>query len=59
MRPAAARFNTRLSQFLLMYDDARRAPSPREAVLDFRRGTYDAAATLAKWDRAALERQAS
>jgi hypothetical protein len=56
VRPAATKFNTKLSQFLLMYDDARRAPSPREAVLDFCQSTYEAAANLAKWDRAALER---
>jgi hypothetical protein len=56
VRPAAATFNADLSQFLLMYDDVRRAPSPREAVLDFCQSTYEAAATLAKWGRAALER---
>ena len=55
-RPAATKFNTQLSQFLLMYDDARRAPSPREAVLDYCQSTYEAAANLGKWDRAALER---
>ena len=56
VRPAATKYNTQLSQFLLMYDDARRAPSPREAVLDYCQSTYEAAATLGKWDRAALER---
>jgi hypothetical protein len=30
----------------------RRAPSPRDAILEFARSTYDAAATLAKWDPA-------
>jgi hypothetical protein len=52
----ATKFNTQLSQFLLMYDDARSAPSPREAVLEYCQSTYEAAANLAKWDRAALER---
>ena len=56
VRPAATKFNRQLSQFLLMYDDARSAQSPREAVLDFCQSTYEAAANLAKWDRAALER---
>jgi len=56
VRPAATKFNTQLSQFLLMYDDARSAPSPREAVLEYCQSTYEAAANLAKWDRAALER---
>jgi hypothetical protein len=56
VRPAATKFNTQLSQFLMMYDDARTAPSPREAVLEYCQSTYEAAANLAKWDRAALER---
>ena len=56
VRPAATTFNKDLSQFLLMYDDARRSPSPRAAVLDYCQSTYEAAATLGKWDRAALER---
>ncbi len=56
VRPAATKFNPQLSQFLLMYDDARAAPSPREAVLEFCQSTYEAAANLAKWDRGALER---
>jgi hypothetical protein len=56
VRPAATRFNTDLSQFILMYDDARRAPSPREAVLDFCQSTYEAAATLGKWNRGDLEK---
>jgi hypothetical protein len=56
VRPAATTFNPQLSQFLLMYDDARAAPSPHAAVLDFCQSTYEAAATLGEWDRAALER---
>jgi hypothetical protein len=56
VRPAATTFNTQLSQFLLMYDNARAAPSPHTAVLDFCQSTYEAAADLGKWDRAALER---
>jgi hypothetical protein len=56
VRPAATKFNKALSQFLLMYDDARQSPSPRDAVLDYCQSTYEAAATLGKWDRAALER---
>jgi hypothetical protein len=58
VRPAATKFNTQLSQFLLMYEDARLSPSPRETVLDYCQSTYEAAANLAKWDRAALERDA-
>jgi hypothetical protein len=40
----------------LRYDDVRLAPSPRQVLLDFCQSTYEAAATLAQWDRAELER---
>jgi hypothetical protein len=33
--------------------------SPRDAVLDFCQSTYDAAADLGHWDRAALEKPSS
>ena len=55
VRPPKAFYSTQLSEFLLMYDDVREANSPREDLLDFCQSTYEAAATLAKWDRAALE----
>jgi len=42
-------------EFLLPYEAARTAADPRAAVLDFLQSTYEAAATLAHWDRAALE----
>jgi hypothetical protein len=56
VRPAAAFWSRELSEFLLKYDDVRRAPSPRDALMDFFESTYAAGAKLAKWDRAALER---
>jgi hypothetical protein len=40
----------------LPYDVVRRAASPDAALEAFVDSTYDAAATLAGWDRAALER---
>jgi len=40
-----------------MYDDVRSAASPGVALLEFCQSTYQADATLAKWDREALERQ--
>jgi len=40
----------------LMYDDVRNAKSPSATLLDFMQTTYDAGATLAQWDREALER---
>ena len=55
VRPDAAQWNTQLSEFILMYDDVRRAESPAEALYEFLESTYEAGARLAKWDRAALE----
>ena len=56
VRPAAAFYHPDLKEFLLMYDDARRAPDPRADVLDFLQSTYEAAAELGHWDRTQLER---
>ncbi|HUN89065.1 MAG TPA: DUF5996 family protein [Terriglobales bacterium] len=57
VRPAAARYDARIGEFLLMYDDVRTASSPGTALLDFCQSTYEAGATLGEWDRNALERQ--
>src|SRR5215470_12630571 len=56
VRPRAASYSKQLSEFLLPYDDVRRAPSPRDALLDFMQSTYDAGADLAGWNRQELER---
>src|SRR5271168_324783 len=56
VRPAAAFYHPQMKEFLLMYDDVRRAASPRKALLSFLQSTYDAAANLANWDRKDLER---
>ena len=57
VQPAAAFYQPKLGEFLLMYDDVRRAASPSRALLDFCQSTYEAGAILANWDRASLERQ--
>jgi hypothetical protein len=49
-------FNQQLGEFLLDYPDARAAANPEETVLQFLEETYSAAANLAKWDRASLDR---
>src|SRR5216684_4728504 len=54
--PSAAQYDAQLSEFILMYDDVRNAPSPSAALLDFCQSTYEAAANLTPWDRKALER---
>jgi len=50
-------YSNDLSEFLLMYDDVRSAPSPHDALLGFLQTTYDAGAQLGGWDRNLLERQ--
>ncbi|WP_066798250.1 DUF5996 family protein [Sphingomonas soli] len=55
VRPDAARFDAGLGEFLLDYEEVRSAPDPEAALMAFLRSTYEAAATLADWDRAALE----
>jgi hypothetical protein len=55
VRPAAAKWNPQLSEFILMYDDVRLADSPEGDLLEFFQSTYEAGARLANWDRAALE----
>jgi len=57
VRPEGAFYDRGLGQFILPYDDVRQAASPDEALLAFLQSTYEGAATLANWDRAALERQ--
>ncbi len=58
VRPASAHYDPNLKEFILLYDDVRRAPSPSHALLEFCRSTYEAGATLAHWDREVLERPA-
>jgi len=55
VRPAGARFDEGLGEFLLPYELVRRAADPDEILLDFLESTYEAAANLGRWDRAALE----
>ena len=56
IRPAAAYYSRDLADFILPYEAVRSAPSPDDAVLEFYQSAYDAGATLAGWDRAALDR---
>jgi|SRR5580693_2397065 hypothetical protein len=57
VRPEKAFYHGDKSEFFLMYDDVRNAASPKETLMAFLESTYGAAAGLAKWDRAALERK--
>ena len=52
---AAAFYDARLGEFLLPYTAVRTASDPDRVLLSFFQSTYEAAAELAGWDRAALE----
>jgi len=56
VQPAAAYYNTDLSEFILPYEAVRTSAAPEADLRAFLRTTYDAAATLARWDRDSLER---
>jgi hypothetical protein len=58
VQPEAARYDMKLGEFLLMYEDVRLSESPSSALLAFCRSTYEAGARLSNWDRDALERSA-
>jgi hypothetical protein len=47
---------TAFTESILPYEAVRLAPSPDQMILDFFQSTYEVGATLAGWDRAALER---
>jgi hypothetical protein len=55
VRPGQASFSKELGEFILPYDAMRSAPDPDAALMEFLQSTYDAAADLGHWDRAALE----
>src|SRR5207302_1192138 len=54
-KPSAVYYHPPLGIFILPYAAVRTASSPVDAVLAFLQSTYDAAADLAHWDRAALD----
>jgi hypothetical protein len=56
VQPAAAYYSEALREFILHYDAVRQAARPDDTLLAFLQTTYEAAANLGGWDRAALER---
>ncbi len=56
VRPAEAFYSTDLREFVLPYEAVRTSTSPEATLRAFLDSTYEAAANLGKWDRAALER---
>jgi hypothetical protein len=55
VRPGAAYYHAQLREFVLPYDEVRRAQSPDDMLMDFFQSTYEAAANLGNWDRGELE----
>jgi hypothetical protein len=55
--PAHGRFDETFGEFVLPYAEVRSAADPARMLFDFFQSTYDIAADLAHWDRAALERE--
>ena len=57
IQPSNAYYDRGMGEFLLHYDDVRRAAAPEQLLAEFYQTTYEAAARLANWDRAALEKR--
>ena len=56
-RIAHGRYDETYSEFVLPYAEVRAAADPERMLGEFLQSTYDAAADLARWDRATLERE--
>ena len=56
VRPDGAFYSAELREFVLPYARVRGSSTPDESLLEFLQSTYEAAAQLGQWDRAALER---
>jgi hypothetical protein len=55
VKPETAFFNKEMGEFLLHYDDVRKASDPEYVLLEFLQSTYEAAANTGNWDRESLE----
>lgn len=58
VQPEGAYYHPQLKEWILPYEVVRNAADPEHALSQFLQSTYEAAAGLAKWDRAKLERPA-
>jgi hypothetical protein len=56
VRPPPAFYSREMGEFILRYEDVRRADTPDEFLLEFLQSTYEADANLGHWQRASLER---
>ena len=57
IQPAEANIDTKIGEFVLLYDTVRNSTSPEETLATFFQSTYEASAALAGWDCQALEGQ--
>ena len=56
VQPKEAFYSSEMQEFILPYEAVRQADDPDAMLLAFFQSTYEAAANLGHWDRAALER---
>ncbi len=57
VKPDAATWSDELGEFVLPYEAVRTAPDPDAALMAFLHSTYEAAARLANWDLATIQRR--
>ena len=55
VKPEGAYYHDTLREFILPYSVVQKSADPEKMLLEFLNSTYEEAATLAKWDREALE----
>lgn len=55
VKPKEAYYHETLREFILPYSIVQQSNNPEEVLLEFLNSTYEAGATLAEWDREALE----
>ena len=55
VRPRQVFYSEALQEYILPYDAVRTSEDPEGVLMDFLMSTYEAAASLGKWDRGALE----
>jgi hypothetical protein len=55
IQPEEAFYNSQMGEFILPYEAVRQADNPDEVIQSFLQSTYEAAANLGNWERAALE----
>lgn len=58
VQPKEAFYSSEMREFILPYEAVRQSNNPDAMILAFFQSTYEAAANLGNWDRAALERAA-